>query len=99
MVAVYTTSTTTSIEADAVVVMGRISAATFHQLTGGADSFNVIKNREQVGLSYIRPYDVVTYDKLTNTLIASDLRLPCVYWDASPQHPHPHLHHRPRHQI
>ena len=84
VVAVYTTSTTTSIEADAVVVMGRISAATFHQLTGGADSFNVIKNREQVGLSYIRPYDVVTYDKLTNTLIASDLRLPCVYWDASP---------------
>lgn len=84
VVAIYTASPTTSIEADAVVVMGRASASTFHQLTGGADSFNVIKNREQVSLSYIRPYDVVTYDELTNTLIVSDLRLPCVYRDASP---------------
>ena len=84
VVAIYTASPTTAIDADAVVVQGRVSAATFQQLTGGADSFNVIKNREQVSLSYIQPYDVVTYDQLTNTLIVSDLRLPCVYWSASP---------------
>ena len=84
VVAVYTAGTATPIDADAVVVMGTPTAATFHQLTGGATNFTITKNRQTIRLSDIRPYDVVTYDALSNTLIVSDLRITCVYQNAEP---------------
>ena len=83
VVAIYA-SGSTSASTDAVVVMGSPSVAMFHQLTGGATNFNIQKNRQAISLSGIQPYDVVTYDALTNTLVVSDLRLNCIYEDASP---------------
>lgn len=82
--AIYATSAATSIDSDAVVVMGGATTASFHQLTGGVTDFKIIKNRQTISLSDIKEYDVVTYDRLSNTLVVSDLRLTCVYGDASP---------------
>ena len=82
--AVYAALGSTETTTDAVVVMGAATTATFHQLTGGASNFTVVKNRQPIRLSDIKPYDVVTYDKLTNTLVVSDLRLTCVYGSAVP---------------
>lgn len=82
--AVYATSAATTVDSDAVVVMGSATAATFHQLTGGRTDFTILKNRQRVSLSDLKDYDVVTYDQLSNTLVASDLRLTCVYTDAAP---------------
>lgn len=83
VVAIYA-SGATSASTDAVVVMGSPSVAMFHQLTGGATNFTIQKNRRTISLSDIQPYDVVTYDAMTNTLVVSDLRLACIYEDASP---------------
>lgn len=82
--AVYVTGGATEASTDAVVVMGNASAADFHQLTGGASDFAIMKNRQSIRMSDLKPYDVVTYDSLSNTLIASDLRLTCVYSEADP---------------
>lgn len=84
VVAIYAVGATTSASTEAVVVMGNATVGTFHQLTGGATNFNIIKNRQPIKLSDIRPYDVVTYDELSNTLIVSDLRITCTYQDAKP---------------
>lgn len=73
-----------SASADAVVVMGSPSTAMFHQLTGGVTNFTIQKNRQSIRMSDIQPYDVVTYDSLSNTLVVSDLRLTCIYEDAAP---------------
>ena len=35
-------------------------------------------------MSQIQPYDVVTYDSMSNTLLVSDLRLTCKYQNPSP---------------
>lgn len=82
--AVYVTGGATEASTDAVVIMGNATAADFHQLTGGASDFAIMKSRQSIRMSDIKPYDVVTYDSLSNTLIVSDLRLSCVYSDASP---------------
>lgn len=84
VVAIYAGSSSTSASSEAVVVMDRATVATFHQLTGGATNFNIIKNRQKISLSDIKPYDVVTYDSLSNTLVVSDLRMTCYYQDAQP---------------
>ena len=84
VVAIYTANGATPITADAVVVQGTVNTAAFYQLTGGASDFHITKNRQNISMSQIKPYDVVTYDRFTNTLVVSDLRLPCVYEDASP---------------
>ena len=84
IVAVYATSGATTADSDAVVVMGNATAATFHRLTGGVSSFSIVKNRQPITLSQIKPYDVVTYDQLTNTLVVSDLRLTCIYKEPRP---------------
>ncbi len=83
VVAIYASGATSS-STDAVVVMGSPSVAMFHQLTGGATNFTIQKNRQTISMSGIQPYDVVTYDAMTNTLVVSDLRLNCIYEDASP---------------
>lgn len=83
VVAVYAGGTT-SAATDAVVVSGNANAAMFHQLTGGAEGYAIQKNRQNIAMSDIQPWDVVTYDAMTNTLVVSDLRLTCVYEDAAP---------------
>lgn len=83
VVAIYASGAASS-STDAVVVMGRPSTAMFHQLTGGATNFTIQKNRQIISMSDIKPYDVVTYDAMTNTLVVSDLHLTCIYEDASP---------------
>jgi len=83
VVAVYAGGGTTA-DSQAVVVMGTPSAAMFHSLTGGAGGYTILKNRQPISLSDLQTYDVVTYDALSNALVVSDLRLSCVYEDASP---------------
>lgn len=73
-----------NISTDAVVIRGNASAATFHQLTGGRDDFTIRRGRETIRLGDLKEYDVVTYDRSTNALIVSDLRLSCVYGAAAP---------------
>ena len=84
IVAIYSASGGTTADSDAVVVMGTPTAATFHQLTGGATNFSITKNRQRISMSQIKPYDVVTYDAINNTLVVSDLRLTAVYKDPAP---------------
>ena len=84
IVAIYANSGATTVDSDAVVVMGSPSTAMFHQLTGGAANFQIVKNRPPIRMSDIKAYDVVTYDEINNTLVVSDLRLTCIYEDASP---------------
>ena len=82
--AIYAAGSTGAGGSGAVVVMGKPSTAMFHQLTGGAVDFTVQKNQTRLELSQLSEYDVVTYDRLNRVLIASDLRLKCVYEDAQP---------------
>jgi len=84
VVALYAGGSMATSDGGAVVVTGEPIAALFHELTGGGEHFTVQKNRQTIALADLAPYDVVTYDSLNNTLIASDLRLTCVYEDASP---------------
>ena len=84
IVAVYATGGANTIDSDAVVVMGTATAATFHHLTGGVTNFSVIKDRQPIRLNQIKPYDVVTYDPVSNTLVVSDLRMTAVYSDPKP---------------
>ena len=85
IVAIYSTGGSTTPEgADAVVVLNNATAATFHQLTGGSTNFKIIKDRNPISLYQIKPYDVVTYDQVNNTLMVSDLRLTAVYTDPAP---------------
>ena len=55
----------------------------FTMLTGGKTP-QIYKNRVPAQVSDIRQYDVGTYDKNSNTLFVSDLRLCGLYEDASP---------------
>lgn len=84
VVTVYTNGSMATSDSGAVVVTGGVSSATFYKLTGGATNFKIQKNRQTISLSDIKPYDVVTYDSLSNTLIVSDLRLTCIMEDAYP---------------
>lgn len=84
IVAIYSTGGVSTINSDAVVVLDNATAATFHHLTGGVTSFNIVKNRQPIQLNQIKPYDVVTYDPLSNTLVVSDLRLTAVYDSPAP---------------
>lgn len=84
IVTLFASAPGASISADAVVVRGNVSAATFHQLTGGRTDFTVRRGRETIRLGDLKDYDVVTYDKAANALVVSDLRLSCVYGEAAP---------------
>ena len=84
IVAIYSASGSTTSSTDAVVVQGNVTTATFHRLTGGASNFKILKNRQPITLSQIKPYDVVTYDAISNTLIVSDLRMTAIYADPTP---------------
>lgn len=69
---------------EAMVVTGDLNRASFHQLTGGSENYIIKKNQQPIHLDDIQPYDVVTYDAVSNTLVVSDLRLTCVYESAYP---------------
>lgn len=80
IVAIYSTGgAVTADNAEAVVVLNNASNATFHHLTGGGSNFNIIKDRQPITMSQIKPYDVVTYDAVNNTLVVSGLHLTAVY--------------------
>lgn len=68
----------------ACVVTGTLNSFSFYQLTGGASGYTIRKNGQIISLSDIKQYDVATYDPGSNTVIVSDLRLTCVYENASP---------------
>lgn len=68
----------------AYVASGSVSAADLHALTGGADNCTILKNNTPIQRTDIQPYDVLTYDPVTNTLLVSDLRITCVYEKAAP---------------
>lgn len=82
--AVYTSGGVSGDSTDAVVVQGNPSAAMFHQLTGGVGSYTIKKSGQTIAMNDLKPWDVVTYDSMSNTLVASDLRLSCIYEDAAP---------------
>lgn len=82
--AVYSSSSMSSDSVDAVVVQGAPSMAMFRGLTNGVENVKVMKNDQQISVGDLKQWDVVTYDSLNNALVASDLRLNCVYQDASP---------------
>ena len=84
IVSIFASAAGAAVGTDAVVVMGAPSTAMFHKLTGGASNLTVIRGRETISLSGLKEYDVVTYDKGGNTLIASDLRVACCYEKADP---------------
>lgn len=84
IVAIYAGGSMAADSDGAVIVKGTPSISMFHQLTDGSTSFTVRKDRQTIPLSQLKEYDVVTYDSLTDTLTASDLRLTCVYEDAAP---------------
>lgn len=67
-----------------VIVSGSGGTAALYQLTGGVTNFTVLKNGQVARLSDIRPYDAVSYDSLTNTMVVSDLKLTCIYESAEP---------------
>ena len=82
--AIYAGTTTTAADAEAVIVQSGARPADFHRLTGGAEGYTVLKNQQEISLSQIQPYDVVTYDSMSNTLLVSDLRLTCKYQNPAP---------------
>lgn len=67
-----------------VVVDGQASAATFFSITGGEPSYTIRKNGATISLGDIQPYDVATYDPISKVLNICDVRLTCVYENASP---------------
>lgn len=69
---------------EAYVVTDKLTSASFHQLTGGVSNYTIKKDGEPIQRSDIQPYDVVTYDSVSNTLTVSDLRLNCIYETAFP---------------
>ena len=56
----------------------------FSALTGSDRGYTIRKNGASVPMSAIKQYDVVTYDPVTKVLDVCDVRLPCVYENASP---------------
>ena len=83
IIAVYAAGSTDS-GSSAVVVSGTVNEGTFLRLTGGAGNCSIVKNGQSIELSEICVGDVVTYDRLNNTLLVSDLRIRGVYEDAYP---------------
>ncbi len=69
---------------EAQIVSGPVTAAELAALTGGAEHFRVERDGLQITLQDLKPYDAVTYNPAKKILTASELRLVCVYENASP---------------
>lgn len=83
---IYQTSASTAAGEDNVMVVKNKptgSSNPFTSLTGGKTP-QIYKNGVPAQVSDIRQYDVGTYDKSSNTLFISDLRLCGLYEDAYP---------------
>ena len=70
--------------ADAVVWEGSASRLELEALTGKSDGAAILKNGQKIQMDQLAKYDVLTYDRLSNTLLVSDVRLVGVYEDAYP---------------
>ncbi len=60
------------------------TANPFASLTGGVSGYAIYKNGTPAQVSDLRQYDVATYDKGSNTLFVSDLKLSGLYENAYP---------------
>lgn len=79
IVGVYYPGSNTTSDAQAIIVSGPSSAASFRGLTGGAADVKLIRSGSEIFYSQLENYDVVTYSPMSNTLQVSDLRLTCIY--------------------
>ncbi|MBD5133339.1 MAG: S-layer homology domain-containing protein [Clostridiales bacterium] len=68
------------------LVMGsrKASYETFSSLTGSERNYTIRKNGASISMDAIKQYDVVTYDPVAKVLDVCDVRLTCVYENASP---------------
>lgn len=73
-----------SLEGSFMVVQGPVSAAGLYPLTGSDYNYTVRKNGSTISLNEIKQYDVLTYDPISKVLNVCDVRLSCVYENASP---------------
>ena len=73
--------------ADAVVVTGSASAATFRTITGGATGYPIYKNGQSITYADIQPYDVATF--AAGALNISSLRLTGAYENVAPNTEYP----------
>ena len=73
--------------ADAVVVTGNATAATFRSLTNGATGYPIYKNGQKITYADIQPYDVATFSG--GALNISSLRLTGVYENVYPNTEYP----------
>lgn len=73
--------------ADAVVVTGGATAATFRSITGGATNYPIYKNGQAITFGDIQPYDVATY--ASGALNISSLRLTGAYENVYPNTEYP----------
>lgn len=67
-----------------VVGSGGAGYEAFRALTGNEQNYTIRKNGAVAAMSAIKPYDVVTYDPVAKVLDACDVRLSCIYENASP---------------
>lgn len=74
-----------STETSFIIVRGRTANyGTFRSITNGEQGYAVRKNGATVPLSAIKQYDVATYDPVNKVLEVCDVRLTCMYENASP---------------
>jgi len=70
--------------ADAVVWEGSASRLELSELTGGTAGVTILKNGQSIPMDELAKQDVLTYDRVSNTLLVSDVRLAGIYEDAYP---------------
>lgn len=83
VIGIFFSRTSTAL-GNTMVLRGNPSHAAFSSITGGIENYTITRNHQIIPMSDIKPYDVVTYDSVQNTLIVSDLRLTCVYESVKP---------------
>lgn len=75
----------TSSETRFLVVGGRVATHdTFSSLTGGERNYTVRKNGVTTNMAAIKQYDVATYNPVAKVLDVCDVRLSCIYENATP---------------
>lgn len=75
----------TSSETRFLVVGNRVATYdTFSSLTGGERNYTVRRNGVTTNMAAIKQYDVATYNPVSKVLDVCDVRLSCIYENASP---------------
>lgn len=67
-----------------VVGQRMVTHETFSSLTGGERNYTVRKNGVVTNMAAIKQYDVATYNPVAKVLDVCDVRLSCIYENASP---------------